>query len=284
LQLASFTLSSNAVFERQTVTGTVSLNGAALAGGAVVTLSNTNANAVTLPASVTIPQGQTTKTFIITAKSVLTAQVTAITATRGNISLRQTLSVSPITLQSIQLNLNSVTGGTLVSGVVRIVAPAPAGGYLVNLSSSYPSAAKVPVSVTIPQNGTSATFTVTTFPVTQTYFATITGSHGASTVSTQLQVLPPEVKTFTLSTYSTKGGNNVNGTVTLTGKAPTGGMLVNVTANPNLAHPAATVRVPAGATSITFVINTSHVTSNTPVSITARTLNVPKSVTLTLMP
>jgi hypothetical protein len=284
LQLASFNLSSNAVFERQTVTGTVTLNGAALAGGAVVTLTNSNPNAATVPTSVTFAQGQSTKTFTITTKSVLTTQLTSITATRGSVSLYQSLSVTPISLQSIQLNLSSVTGGTSVSGVVRIVAPAPVGGYVVNLASSYPSVAKVPASVTIPQGGTSATFTVTTVPTTQTYFVTITASHGTSNVSAQLQVLPPEVKTFTLSTYSTRGGNNVTGTVTLTGRAPTGGMLVNVTANPNLAHPATTVRVAAGSTSVSFVINTSTVTSITAVYITARTLNVPKTVKLTLNP
>jgi hypothetical protein len=284
LKLANFTLSSNATFERQVIIGTVTLNGPALSGGAVVNLTQTNPAAATIPATVTIPQGQVSKTFNVTAATVTSTQFTTITASRGGVSIQQQLSVSPITLESVQLNQYSVTGGTTVSGVVRIVAPAPSGGYAVELSSSVTSAASVPVKVTIPQNATTTTFTVTTYPVAQTYFPTITARHGVSTVSAQLQVLPPEVKTFTVSPTSVKGGTNVNGTVTLTGKAPAGGMTVTISANPNLAHPVTTVVVPAGATSKTFAIATNTVTQQTSVSLSARTLSVIKTALLTLRP
>lgn len=284
LNLANFTLSSNATFERQTIIGTVTLNGPALAGGAVVQLSQTNPAAATIPTSVTIPQGQTSKTFNVTAAAVTSTQFTTITATRGTVALQQQLSVSPIMLESVQLNSYSVTGGTSVSGVVRLAAPAPPGGYVVNLTSSITSAATVPVKVTIPQNATSATFTVTTYPVAQTYFPVITARHVNSVVTAQLQVLPPEVKSFTVSPTSVKGGTNVNGTVTLTGKAPAGGITVTVMASPNLARPTATVTVPAGATSKTFAISTNTVISQTQVTLSARTFSAIKTALLTLKP
>lgn len=284
LLLNGFTLTPNAVFEKQTVTGTVSINGPALSGGAVVNLSNNNPAAANVPASVTIPQGQSSKTFTFLANSVTSAQFAVITASRGSVVIPQQLSVTPISLQSIQLNLNTVTGGTSVSGVVRIVAAAPSGGFLVQLSSSYPSVVKVPVSVTIPAGATSAAFTATTVPVPQTYFVTITATHNLSNVSTQMQVLPPEVSAFTVTPTIATGGANVTGKVTLTGKAPTGGMHVTISANPNLAHAASTVTVPAGATSVSFPINTSTVTSQTQVQLTAMTLSVIRSAILTLHP
>ncbi|HVT12731.1 MAG TPA: hypothetical protein VHE55_10730 [Fimbriimonadaceae bacterium] len=284
LMLSSFTLSSNTSFERSTLTGTVSLNGPALSGGAVVQLSQTNGNAATIPSSVTISQGQTSKTFTITTKAVTSSQFTTITATRGSVSLQQNLTVTPITIQNLQLNSSTVTGGASVSGVVRLAARAPSGGYVVNLTSSYPTVAKVPTTVTVASGATSATFTVTTYPVSQTYFVTITGTHGQSTASASLQVVPPEVSTFKLSTYTTRGGNSLTGTVTLTGKAPTGGLTVHISANPYLAWPATSVVVKAGSTSVSFKINTQHVTTQTPVTMTAYTFNVVKSVLLTLTP
>ncbi|HWA82776.1 MAG TPA: hypothetical protein VG820_05055 [Fimbriimonadaceae bacterium] len=284
LALYGFTLSTNTSFERSTLTGTVSLNGPALSGGAVVQLSQTNGDAATIPSSVTIPQGQSSKTFTITTKAVTSTQFTTITATRGRVSLQQNLTVTAIPIQNVQLNASMVTGGTSVSGVVHLAARAPSGGYVVNLTSSYPTVAKVPARVTVASGASSVAFTVTTYPVPQTYFVTITGTHGLSTASAPLQVVPPEVSTFKLSTYRTKGGNSLTGTVTLTGKAPTGGLTVHISANPNLAAPATTVVVKAGSTSVSFKINTQHVSTQTPVTMTAYTFNVVKSVLLTLTP
>ena len=51
-------------------TGKVTLSAAAPAGGAVVTLTSSNLNAATVPASVTVAAGATTATFAITTKAV----------------------------------------------------------------------------------------------------------------------------------------------------------------------------------------------------------------------
>jgi hypothetical protein len=99
-----------------------------------------------------------------------------------------------------------------------------------------------------------------------------------------LQVMPPEVTTFTLSKYDVRGGTKITGTVTLDGKAPQNGMIVSITATPNLVHPLATIKVPKGATSINFSLNTDHVNSVTQVAVTARTVFRPVTVQLTLRP
>jgi len=79
----------------------------------------------TVPASIAIPQGSTTKTFTITAKQVTSGSATTVTATRGTVSIHQILTVVPISLQSLDLTTYSVTGGTAVQAAIRIAVPAP---------------------------------------------------------------------------------------------------------------------------------------------------------------
>lgn len=284
MRLIGFTLSSNRTYAGQSVTGTVSLNGAALSGGAVVALRNSNSSVATVPTSVTIPQGSSSKTFTITTNSATTGASTTITATRGTVSISQILTVTPIELQGLSLNSYVVTGGASVSGVVRIPIAAGTGGYVVALSSSDTSAVTLPASVTIAAGATSKTFTVTTKPVPGSAFVTIRAAHGSSALSTQLQVLPPEVSAFHVSPTSTRGGNSVTGTLTLTGKAPQGGIVVHFSANPNLASPGVSMLVRAGATSLTFRINTTAVSTTTPVSLTVWTFSQSRVSVLTLTP
>lgn len=63
--LASLTLNPSPVTAPATSTGTVTLSGAAPAGGATVTLRSSETRKATVPASITIPEGSTTGTFII---------------------------------------------------------------------------------------------------------------------------------------------------------------------------------------------------------------------------
>lgn len=67
--LASLSLTPAIVVGGSPSTGTVTLNGPAPSGGAVVTLSSNNA-AATVPTSVTVPAGSATATFAITTNSV----------------------------------------------------------------------------------------------------------------------------------------------------------------------------------------------------------------------
>ncbi|MFL6214908.1 MAG: hypothetical protein ACJ74J_13570 [Blastocatellia bacterium] len=65
-------------------TGTVILNSAAPAGGALVTLASNNA-AVSVPASVTIPAGQLSATFPVQTRVIATFTTVTLTATYGNV-------------------------------------------------------------------------------------------------------------------------------------------------------------------------------------------------------
>lgn len=84
---------------------------------------------------------------------------------------------------------NPVRNST-ATGTVFISAPAPTGGAVVTLTSSSPSVASVPSSVTIPAGSVSANFTVTTGFVYQNTNATITGSYGGMSQTFVVTVRP----------------------------------------------------------------------------------------------
>ncbi len=75
--------------------GTVTLNGAAPAGGATVLLGSSNTAVATAPASVTVAAGQTTATFSVTTTAVTTATPAIITASYSGSSANATLTVNP---------------------------------------------------------------------------------------------------------------------------------------------------------------------------------------------
>jgi hypothetical protein len=78
-----------------TAQGTISLNRAAPAGGAFVTLQSTNTAVATTPASVTIPAGSQSATFSITTVVVASVSLANIAAGFNGGFLATTLSVTP---------------------------------------------------------------------------------------------------------------------------------------------------------------------------------------------
>jgi len=88
-----------------------------------------------------------------------------------------------------------------------------------------------------------------------------------------------------VSPTSVVGGNTAQGTITLTGGAPSGGAVVTLSsANTSVVSLPASVTIVAGASSATFGINTSAVIANTGVTITATYAGVSRTTTLTVTP
>lgn len=282
--LNGFVLTPHAAFDGQSVSGVVTLRLPAPSGGVRITLTNTDQSVASVPTTITIPQGASSKSFTSTAHAPLNPVSTTATATLGDVHIPQIVTVQPIALQGLDLAQDEVTGGGTVHAVVRIPVAAPSGGYRISLSSSDHTLATVPTTVTIPHGAQAVSFSVVTKAVGGTAFVTITATHGSSTVSKQLQVLPPEVSSFRLSPTQTKGGHNVSGTVVLTGKAPVGGVTIHLGAYPSLAWTTSDVIVRAGSTSVSFTLHTAVVTQNTSVSLTASAFSVAKTVALTLTP
>ena len=191
--LSSLTLSLTSVTGgTSSPTGTVTLSGPAPSGGAVVSLSSNNPAVASVPASgsMTVPAGATTATFPMNTSAVATSTTVTISASSGG-TLTASLTVIPPVVSSLALNPSSVTGGPLLgssTGTVTLNGPAPDGGAFVSLSSSNPSVATVPGSVTIAPGATTATFPVNTSVVITSQTVTISGSYNNTTRSANLTV------------------------------------------------------------------------------------------------
>jgi hypothetical protein len=89
---------------------------------------------------------------------------------------------------------------------------------------------------------------------------------------------------LTLNPTAVKGGMPSQGTVTLSGPAPSGGVVVTLASNKPAAVVPASVTVPVGATSANFTVNTKAVLVNKIVTISASYAGVIKTAKLTLAP
>jgi hypothetical protein len=279
--ITSMTLNPTSLIGGSSSTGTVTLSGAAPAGGLAVALASSNTTVAQVPASLTVAAGNSTATFTVTTAAVAANTTVNISGTYGGSQAGATLTVNAATLSTLVLNPTSVTGGTSSTGSVTLTGPAPAGGASVALQSSNTAAASVPSSVTVAAGTTSATFTVTTYAVATGTSAKITGTLGTSQSAT-LTINAPTLSSLTLSPTSVTAGNAATGTVTLSGAAPAGGATVALSSsNTAAAQVPASVTVGTGSTSATFTITTTQITSNVSVTITG-TYGVTQTATLTL--
>ena len=156
-------------------------------GGGVVSLTTDNPSVIQVPASVTIPEGNSATSFAI-GTSHITGLPTGgnVFATAGGVTKSIFVNVSadpnaPPLLESMTITPSSVPGGTNATGTVFLSSPAPAGGISVTLATSNFSVARVPGIVTVPGGQTSANFTVTTFAVGNNTAVTITAFFDTTT-------------------------------------------------------------------------------------------------------
>lgn len=189
---------------------------------------------------------------------------------------------SPLT--SLSLSPTGVTGGTASTGTVNLMTAAPAGGVTVALATGDPAVATVPASVTVPAGATSATFTVSTSPVTANTGVTISATFDDLTKPAVLSVYAPAALVY-LSLPGVTGGIPSTGTIHLSAPAPAGGAAIELSSsNPALATVPPSVTVPAGASYTYFAIASNPVPVSTSVTITASYGGVTKSAVLTVTP
>jgi hypothetical protein len=169
--------------------GRVTLDGPAPAGGTVVTITEDHP-AASFPATVTVPEGQSTRTFKYTISPVSTLTRGDVTASAGGASVTRTLTVRPIRASSLTLDPNRVKGGSTSTGTVTLECAAAPGDITVALESGAPTVASTPPSVVVPAGSRSATFPVTTRPVTASRSVNIRATAGGLTVSAPLVVDP----------------------------------------------------------------------------------------------
>jgi hypothetical protein len=297
--LASLTIQPASVVGGQSTTGTVTLAGPAPMGGAEVSVYAGGSSGFTPPHAsaprvVVIPEGATSATFTITTTPVSMSEFASVVAAFGGTWKEAALEITTPppaggALSTLTLNPSTLVGGQTGQGTVTISVPAPAGGAVVALSSEAgagPHVVSVPASVTVPAGETSATFAVTTQPVTQAAASTIRATYNGSTLTALQNVSPGlALSSVSLNPATVVGGNTSQGTVTLTTAAPSGGAVVSLSSsNPGVASVPASVTVPAGSSGASFTISTTAVSASTSAVISAAFDGVTRTATLTVTP
>jgi hypothetical protein len=190
-------------------------------------------------------------------------------------------STAPAALSGLSVSPASVLGGGHATGTITLDKAADAAGFVVQLSSSS-SAASVPSSVTVAAGSASATFDIATSPVGQDTAVSIAATSGSASLRAGLTVVAPVPIGLAFAPAGVKGGSSSTGTVTLSGPAPAGGLVIALSSNASAASVPASVTAPAGAVSADFTVSTSPVSQDTTASITAAAGTGSQSANLTI--
>ena len=263
---------------------TVTLSKPASTGGSSLALSS-NSAALTVPVSVTLPAGSTSASFIGTAKSVTTNQSATVTASLNGTSASASLTITPVTVSAVQCSPATVVSGASTACTVTLSQAAPSGGSVVNLSSNL-AALTVPASVSLVANSLSASFNATAGSVTVNTPATVTAALNGSSTTAAVTVAPQIVTVSALqcSPTTVSAGVSTSCTVTLSKSTSSGGSVVSLKSN-NAALPVpASVTVPAGSTSASFVGTPGSVTTNQSATLTASLNGASATATVTVAP
>jgi hypothetical protein len=252
----------------------VTLTSAAGTGGVVVGLSSSNSTDASVPSSVTVPQGATSATFTVTAGSLSSAVVVTLTASYSSAKAIFEVTIDPAAaaLSSVSVTPSAVVSGQSGTGTVRLTSAAGTSGAVVSLTSSNPTAASVPLTVTVPQGATSATFPVTAGTVSSSTGATLTASFSGANATFGVTITPAAqaLSWIWVSPSAIASGQSGAGIVRLASPAGASGAVVSLTSsNPAVASVPSMVMVPAGAISTTFTATAGSISSSTPVTLSA---------------
>lgn len=277
----SLILSSASVIGGTSTDATVTLNGPAPSGGLAITLGSSDSAVAAVPASVSVPAGSSSATFVVSSLPVGATQQVTISASFGGVTQSATLDVQPASLMALGLNPATLIGGSGSEATVSLDGPAPTGGMIVALTSSDPAIASVPSSVTVPANSSSAIFNIATTPVSAFTQVTISATCHSITRTAKISVKIATPSALTLSPAAVIGGTNADATVTLNGPAPSGGTVVLLaSSDATSASVPASVTVPAGATTAQFTTSTIPVGTSTQVTLSATYKGTTQTATL----
>ena len=185
-----------------------------------------------------------------------------------------TIPSAPPTPVSVTLARNPLFSGQTTLVQLQLTSAVAAAGATIALSSSNAAAFPVPATIAMPGNAAWTQFDMNQFgmkagQVTAPTPVTITATLSSASASGQFTVLPPSLNSLSISPSSISGGAQPGGIVLLNGQAPAGGALVMLSSNSAAVSPPPTVTVLPGVESVSFPINTSAVTTNTTVTVTA---------------
>jgi thermitase len=174
----------------RTVTATLLLNGKAPTGGLTVTLNSENTGLAQVPASIAVPAGQSSATFLVNTSGVAAPTMAVVGASANGVAIRIGLDLQPAVPEHIQFDPGSVKGGGSVTGTLILNGKAPAAGLVVSLNSENPGLAQAPATVTVPGGSDRVSFTVTTSPVVARALAVIGARANGNAIRIGFDVTP----------------------------------------------------------------------------------------------
>ncbi|MDX2064958.1 MAG: hypothetical protein SFX74_04365 [Fimbriimonadaceae bacterium] len=233
--------------------------------GRVVNLTANQAG-ITFPATVTIPPRATSTTFIGTGNLASGSRTIVLTAaTEDGLSRTHSVNVTTDVLDRVIVNpANPIGGRAGTAGKVFFSVPTPAGGVVVNLSSSDSNLLAVPPTLTVGSNKTEQSFAVTTAQVTERTNVRIFATYLGVTKSYGFTLQPPVLTDFrvTPNPITTGSTTALSGRIDMILPAPAGGTVVNlVSSDPAITVPS-TVTIPSGAMFVTFPMTHTQVASD----------------------
>jgi hypothetical protein len=295
-----------------TATGTVRLTAAAPNGGAFINgLRNTDFTNVT-PRNATVPAGATSVNFPMSGIGPHNPNelfsVTSFFPTPDTLGMARGNFSSGVLpnpqVASVVLSPASVVGGQSTTATVTLVAPAPAGGLVLNTQAAWEFTSEagvtVPRTVTVPAGATTASFTVQTRVVPVATLSSITAMFGPpgdlqrfSIVSSTLAINPATVVEATagpalvFASNTVVGGDPVIGAVhmsddygSITVWLSASSNVVNLCPSGNCGSQGPFVNIQLGYDNAPFLVTTRSVTTPTQVTITGRFTSTGTGATL----
>ncbi|MDZ4405532.1 M36 family metallopeptidase [Prosthecobacter sp.] len=262
--ILTLTMAPTATEGTAPLTATVGI-ASAPAADLAVTLNSTNTAAATVPATITIPAGQTSVTFPVTVvddalldgtqSAVITASV------MGYDAGVSTLSVLDDETTTITLSLPATLAENAAATTGTVTLSTAAGSDVtLPLTSSDTTELGVPASVTIPAGSTSATFPITPvddsfidFAQNVTVSASMAGWTGGSTA---ISITDNETTVLSLSFTSSvaEGSGTLTATLTSSNPVQDATTVTLASADTTEATVPATATIAAGSSSTTFAI------------------------------
>ncbi|MCX6951195.1 MAG: putative Ig domain-containing protein [Verrucomicrobia bacterium] len=246
------------------LSGTVALS-AVRASDTVVSLASSAPAKLTVPATVTVPAGQLSATFALNAPDDTILDGNRSVTIIGSAAGLPTSSVSVLVIDndagSLALSVPASateTAGTVSGGLS--LASVPVGTITVALSSSDPTAATVPSSVTFAPGQTTVSFPITIVddskidgPQTTTITASVVGWPAAAAT---LTVNDNENTALSLSGFGNMTeGTSASGYLGISGTLA-GPLVVTLTStNPSRLAVPGTVTIPAGTTAVYYTLS-----------------------------
>jgi hypothetical protein len=176
---------------------------------------------------------------------------------------------TPPKVGSLAVAIDPASNGDIQTVTIQLTGPAPSGGSVIKLTSSNLTAAPVPATFTMPAGFAWNQFRFQVGQVSSRIVVTLSASLNSTSASVTFMVQPPGLKSLTMAPSTITGGAQPTLIVMLSGAAPAGGTVVNLSSNSSAASPPATATIAAGDSSVSVNIPTRAVTTNTVVTISA---------------